>query len=564
MMLCNIKYFHVFITFFTAFNSISLQSNTVFMPNENPDLSRIPNYSSDMLKEERVKNEDQELKSFESTVKNIVTSNDKDLEAKADELINDKKQLDQFLNSFKTNGALPNSSLSSSPTTSILELEDILNLEYEHKVLLNNSISLNLKSSNSREVIELIGKSASLNFIIDPAVNSVLSNINFNNISLSSALKIVLSSSNPRLALVKEDKVFRIMNFVDAIPILKFRKELNRDYSLVSDFRSMFNAKWSESFKLRAEKMWYGIIGNSKNRSGYYLSFDDETKKLFFKGNKIEVEEFKKYLEQIDIRIPQVKIEARVVIAAKDFEESFGLQVGGVYNRSSSISNGWGFAGFGPVTTGGSGDIKPGNIADWALNLIPDSASKFLNFPAIFGGRDLDSKRLNLVLNAAENKSEIETILKPNLFVNSDESAEILVGQEVPIETNVQERIEGSLRNIDTISYKDLGMKLKVKPRVSPDQKSVFLDIFVEHSYFKDTTFNAKSSVIVMNKTKNRVLLKSGQTTLIGGLISNEKRKTKNGIPILQNIPALGWLFSGRRKLKSDDQLMIFITPTII
>jgi general secretion pathway protein D len=218
------------------------------------------------------------------------------------------------------------------------------------------------------------------------------------------------------------------------------------------------------------------------------------------------------------------------------------------------------------VSTGGQGDFPAGALNNWALNLLPDAASKFLNFPAIFGGKDLDSKRLNLVLNAAENKSIIETILKPTLLVNSNEPAEILVGQEIPIETSVQESIQNTLRNVNTINYKDLGMKLRVKPTVQPDQKTVFLDIYVEHSYIKDssTSFDSKTSIIAVTKSKNRVILNSGQTTLIGGLISNERRKTKNGIPILQSIPGIGWLFSGRRKVKADDQLMIFITPTII
>ena len=204
---------------------------------------------------------------------------------------------------------------------------------------------------------------------------------------------------------------------------------------------------------------------------------------------------------------------------------------------------------------------------DWTLNLLPSGASQFLNIPFIFGGKNLDTKRLNLVLNAAESRNEIETILKPTLLVNSEEPAHLLVGQEVPIETSVQERLEGSLRDINTINYKDLGLKLKIKPIVSPNNKNVFLDIFVENSYVKDgnsVKFDAKTSIIVTTRSHNRVLLKSGQTTLIGGLISNEKRIVKSGVPYLQDIPILGLLFKGSKRSKSDDQLMIFITSTIV
>ena len=550
------KYYLLLFLFF------NLSANDVFIPKKKVDLSRIPGYIAELVADTTKKQEKKQLKSFGKTVSEIVKSDDKELEKKADELLKDKEKLGKFLGSFKKNKDWK------SKTLSYLKGEKLLEFEYRDKRLLNSKVSLKLKNAEIKEVIGLVAKLADLNFIIDAAVTGKIGNINFNDITVSSALKIILSSNNPKLALINDLGVFRIMKLQDAIPILKLRKNEMRDSNLISGFMTIYNAKWTESFKLRVEKMWYGVISNTTNKKGYYLVFDDESKKIFFKGDKEEVLDFKKYLKQIDERVPQVRIEARIVIAAKDFEESFGLQASGVYNRSSSISHGWNFAGFGPVTTGGQGDIKPANLMDWSLNLIPDLASKFLNFPAIFGGKDLNSKRLNLVLNAAENKSEIETILKPTLFVNSGEPAEILVGQEVPIETSVQESIQNTLRNINTISYKDLGMKLRVKPVVTPDKKSVFIDIYVENSYIKDfsssQSFDAKSSIIVVTKSKSRVVLKSGQTTLIGGLISDEKRKTKKGIPILQEIPVLRWFFSGRRKIKSDDQLMIFITPTIV
>jgi type IV pilus assembly protein PilQ len=407
-----------------------------------------------------------------------------------------------------------------------------------------------------------------LDFVIDNDVKGKIGNISFTDVSVASVLKIILTSHKPKLALIKDLGVWRIMLLKDANLMFKSRAQALYEKLFVCGSKTIANAKWSETLKLCIEKMWDSIVGIRKGSKNMYLVFDDNTRSIFFRGEKKTIREFRHFLNEIDQRVPCVRIDARVVIAAKDFEESFGLQVSGVYNRSASVSKHWNFIGFGPVTTGGQGDIKPENLMDWTLNFLPSTAKQFLNAPFIFGGNNLNTRRLNLVLNAAEQRSEIETILKPSLLVNSGEIAEILVGQEVPIETSIQERIEGSLRDVNTISYKSLGMKLKVKPLVYPDQKTVFLDIFVENSYIKNgnavTSFDAKTSIIVSNKSKNRVFLKSGQTTLIGGLISNEKRKEKQGIPILQNIPVLGFLFRGSRRVKSDDQLMIFITPTVV
>ena len=167
-----------------------------------------------------------------------------------------------------------------------------------------------------------------------------------------------------------------------------------------------------------------------------------------------------------------------------------------------------------------------------------------------------------------------------SLLVFNQEAAEILVGQEVPHSVRLDETIESRLTNITTVNYKDVGMKIKVKPTVSPDHNAVFLDVFVENSFITrpditlqqgvDTSTNVGSTAsnfnytIKTSRSRNRVLLRSGQTTLIGGLITNSLTKEQTGIPMLQDIPVLGWLFKGTRRQKTDEQLLIFITPTLV
>lgn len=558
----------LFVCSFFLFFCNHLFSQEPFIPKEKLEACPLPPFKSDLLKDQREIEEKKERKDIENIVRKVVKGEGKDLEQQAEALIKDKKKLERFLDSFE---GLGDENKLIKPIDNVLKLHPQLSVLlysfYKDPQLENRKVTLKLKNTDVREVIELIGKAANIDFIIDREVKGVVNNIYIKNVSVASVLKIILSSNKPILALVKDLGVWRILTLKDALFFLsdKARELYCKDF--VTSYITINNTKWTERLKLSIEKMWHSMI--SEKAKDCYLVFDDNTKNVFFRGRKRVVQDFKNYLKQIDEHIPSVRIDARIVIAGKDFEESFGLQSSGIYNRSSSVSQGWNFIGFGPVTTpDGSANIKSGNLMDWALNLLPTTASQFLNIPFILGGKNLNTKRLNLVLNAAENRSEIETILKPSLLVNSGELAEILVGQEVPIETSIQERIEGSLRDVNTISYKSLGMKLKVRPIVSPNEKTVFLDIFVENSYIKDgtmiTLFDAKKSIIVSNRSKNKVLLKNGQTTLIGGLISNEKRILKQGIPILQKIPILGALFRGSKRVKKDDQLMIFISPTIV
>ena len=563
----NLFYKKIYFTFYIAFGSFFvLKGGELFLPKEEYDVSHLPPFQSNLLKEERIEQEKEEAKTIEQVVRKVVQSSDKELEKQAEELVKDKEKLSQFLTALS---AQRRKDLVKTEDDVILPSSNIQNLlesVYQDPSLLQKNISLKLKDTDIREAIELIGKAAGLYFVVDAGVTGIVNNIWLKDVSVAAALNIILSSNRPRLALVKEFDVWRILRLRDAINILKNKAEDLLLQDFVSDFATISHAKWSESFKLHVEKMWDGIIGPRTEKEGYYIVFDDASRKVFFRGKKGHIQIFKSFLKEVDQIIPQVKIETRVIIASKDFEESLGLQVSGVYNRSASIKHGWDYAGFGPVKTNGQGDIPADKLTSWALNLLPTNASQFLNLPLIFGGRDLNTKRLNLILNAAENKNEINTILKPTLLVNSEEPSEILVGEQVPIETSVQERIEGSLRDVNTINYKELGMKLKVKPIVTPDKSAVFLDIYVENSYVKDgtTSFDAKKAIIVTTKSHNRVMLRSGQTTMIGGLISNDNRNSKQGIPILQDIPLLGALFRGSKKTKSDNQLMIFISPTVV
>jgi type IV pilus assembly protein PilQ len=542
----------------------SLNATSAFIPKQEYDVSDLPPSPSNLLKEAGKAQDKKEKQEIEQIIKRVIKSSDKELEEQAEKLVSDKDKLAQFL-TFLPKDILQEEEREKDLTVS-KEVKDLLDLQYKDPELLRKNISLKLKNTDVRQAIELIGKTADLDFFIDPRVGGIVNNIHLKEVSVGSALNIILSGNKPKLALVKDLEIFRIVLLSDAIYLLKNRAQDLFEQDFVSDFITIYNAKWSESFKLRLEKMWFGIVGEAAEKDGYFLVFDDHTKKIFFRGRKLQVQDFKKFLQEVDAKIPQVRIETRVVIASKDFEESFGLQISGIYNRSASVAqHSWGFVGAGPVSSGGNGDFPTGGLMDWALNMLPSSANQFLNLPLIFGGKDLNTRRLNLVLNASENQNEIKTILKPTLLVNSEEPAEILVGEEVPIETSVEEKIEGSLRNVNTINYKDLGMKLKVKPVVAPDNNSVFLDIYVENSFVKDaTTFNAKTSIITTSKSKNRVLLKSGQTTMIGGLIKTDKRKYKQGIPLLQNIPLLGNLFKGSKRSEGDSQLMIFISPTVV
>lgn len=546
----------------------TIYPDQIFIPAEQPNLSNVPPFVSNLAKAAKDADIAKEEKAVEAIVRNVINASDRDIEKQAEELLKDKKKFDSFIGALSgKNRNSSNSKKASSASDSInFEMLEYLDDQYEIPKLKNKAISLQVKDVPIRDVVELISRSVGLDFVVDSSVSGNVENINLKNMSASFILRFLLNNNFPRLALIEKYGVLRITRLSDAVKSIKSDIDRWRWKKYESSFLVLKNANLTETLKLHIEKMWHDIVGPNAIKKGYYLVVEQNSRKIFFKGRHRHVDEFKTFLNEIDVRIPQVRIEARIVWAKKDFEESLGFNWSGIYDRKESIGNHWAWGGFSKPTASDDGTFDASKMLGWTLNFFPSSWKSALgvSLPIMFGGKDLSRRRLNLTLSAAENRNEIKTILKPSLLVNSGERAEILVGKEIPIETVITDHSVEQVRNLQTINYKELGIKLKVKPVVSPDNKKVFLDIFVENSSLDGNSFNQKTSQIMTSRSTNKVILKSGQTTLIGGLIGTEKSLSKNGIPYLQHIPLLGALFRGRRKVEEDMQLLIFITPTII
>lgn len=533
-------------------------------------LTNIPPTNTTLLQQEHARTDERNLKNINNLVENII--HDEMTKCDPKKKCSKKRKKN---NSHKKQRANCLSKVTIDPL--IPEMMCIMQQQYQDPLLVNKIITLKLHDVPLRKAIELISKVSDINFIMDSDVDGYVRDFSFHNTSLAAVLKILLDNNLPRLILLKECGSWRIIKQKTALEELKHNAQQSIDIDTISDHITIYHATWNDCFKKRIEKLWLGIIGTQPLKNNYIV-FDDESHLIFFRGRKKFVHDFKKALLEIDIRIPQIRIDARVVLACKDFEESIGFEWSGIYDRSATLcQRGFQFAGIGIGEKCATDPKGFEDLLGWSLNFLPECVRKIstIKLPFTFGNKDLCTDRLNIMLNAAESKRELETILKPSLLVKNQECAEILVGQEMPQETRLQETVEGSPTNVTTIGYKDVGMKIKVKPIVSPDQKTIFLDIFVQHSFITKSSVHESRSpqtsklgsfpyTIMTSRSTNRVMLNDGQTTMIGGLIENTKERLQTGVPWIQEIPVIGWFFKGKQKQIIDKQLLIFITPTLV
>lgn len=174
------------------------------------------------------------------------------------------------------------------------------------------------------------------------------------------------------------------------------------------------------------------------------------------------------------------------------------------------------------------------------------------------------------LLNALATDNDVSIMSSPQILVLNNEEAEVNVGDQVPIVTSSTQRetIDTDLTQpiVDkTIQYKDTGTILTVTPRINYNGM-IILDINQEVSSVAAglTTEGVNSPTIATRKLKTKLAVKDGQSILMGGLIKKDVNMSNTGVPLLKDIPGLGWLFKYQKETTTKTELMVMITPYVI
>jgi general secretion pathway protein D len=170
----------------------------------------------------------------------------------------------------------------------------------------------------------------------------------------------------------------------------------------------------------------------------------------------------------------------------------------------------------------------------------------------------------NVILNALHTVTDVKVLSNPSLVVINNQEATLQVGDQVPISTGSATVLTANNTVVNTIDYKNTGVILHVVPRVNPNG-NVVLDIEQEISaVVPGTAATALTPTVSERKVKSSISVQSGQTVLLAGMIQDQTNLTRNGIPLLDEIPKVGDLFSQKNKTITRTELIIFIRPQII
>lgn len=267
---------------------------------------------------------------------------------------------------------------------------------------------------------------------------------------------------------------------------------------------------------------------------------DKATNTLLFRASGDEYTDLVRMLRELDRATRQVLIEVTVAQVTVDDKSEVG--VSWIFNRLNSS---------GLNVTQLGGNARPatslGSFAGFAVTQL-DGLGK-----------------PRAVLNALASDNKVTLLSNPSIIARNGETANIQVGQDVPVLTSQQTNsATGGAGIISTVQYRNTGTILRIKPVIhSSDQ--VDLEVAQEvSSVAQNTTGGITSPTINKSSIDTKLTLKHGSTYVLGGLISNNVDRTKSGVPFLKDLPILGAAFRSTTDSNRRTELVILITPYIM
>ena len=164
------------------------------------------------------------------------------------------------------------------------------------------------------------------------------------------------------------------------------------------------------------------------------------------------------------------------------------------------------------------------------------------------------------LIQALDTKGLVNVLSTPNILTSDNKEAEISVGENVPFQGSTTQSTFGTTQAVER---KDIGINLKIKPQIS-EGDYIRLDINQEISAVKDSKGQAIDLVTTKRAAKTSIVVKDNETVVIGGLIQDQENESIQKVPLLGDIPGLGWLFKTTSKIRQKTNLMILLIPHIV
>jgi len=298
------------------------------------------------------------------------------------------------------------------------------------------------------------------------------------------------------------------------------------------------------------------------------VAIDIRTNTLLVQDTASSLANVRRLVTTLDIPVRQVQIETRVVIVNDDYSRELGVRFGATVANDQPNNGLISFTGdsAGSDTIVGSAINNINNTGNPLPVTIPPIANRYgVNLPVAnpagsFALAILDSSYLvDLELSALQAEGAGRIVSTPRVVATNQRQAIIEQGVEIPYQ-------EASSSGATTTQFKKAVLSLTVLPQITPDDK-IIMDLAVTKDSVGEVVPSATGGFVPSIDTRqvtSTVVVTDGETVVLGGIYETEIRDTFTKVPVLGDIPGLGYLFRSRNNVNNNAELLIFVTPKII
>jgi general secretion pathway protein D len=287
------------------------------------------------------------------------------------------------------------------------------------------------------------------------------------------------------------------------------------------------------------------------------VTADKSTNTLVVVASAKDYNALRKVIELLDLKRKQVYVEAVIMEISVDKDRQVGLSANGGYETNVSGTSVPVFSGtnFGDLS---SIAINPAALTGFAFGAMTDSINITDN---------ISVPSFGVILKALETNNDVNVLSSPQVLTMDNEEAEFIVGENVPFPSGISNALSGTTGSssylpVVSIQRQDVAIKLKIKPQISGDNQ-VKLEVNQEITEVKSID-PIKGPTTSKRQVKTTVVVPDQQTVVIGGLIKDNTTVTENKVPILGDIPVLGFFFKYKSNRVSKSNLLVFLTPYIV
>jgi type IV pilus assembly protein PilQ len=398
-------------------------------------------------------------------------------------------------------------------------------------------VTLEFSDADVRKIFQLIAEVSNLNFLISDDVSGTIS-LKLVNVPWDQALEVILDSKNLEM---KRDG-----NIIQIKPKGKFKTQDQEDAEAKREREKRME------LVTRVFDINFASIGDMESKfkelsskfPGTSVISDSRTNKVIVIDNEYRIKKMEELLAKLDGPEKQVMIEARIVEASSTFTRDLGVQWG-IHYKDASAS----ILGINQLDTGFGGVVTPPPIVGFPAQNSPGGAMG-LSFGTLTSNIQLDMR-----ISAAATAGLVKIISSPKVVTLNNKAAKISQGQSIPYQTTSAEGTK--------TQFVDATLSLEVTPHVTADG-NIGMKIMATNNSPGALPAGANAPSINMKTANTELLVKNGETTVIGGIYVDSDTESDSGVPFFMDIPLLGWMFKSNSKSKTKTELLIFITPRVV